>query len=54
MALPVHGERTSVEGIEGEIEAHSIDVIPESERHGRVRSQLVLWFATNANVFTSS
>ena len=51
MAQPVHDERTPVEGIGGEIEAHSIDVIPESERHGRVRSQLVLWFATNANVF---
>jgi NCS1 family nucleobase:cation symporter-1 len=51
MAQPVHDERTPVEGIEGEIESHSIDVIPESERHGRVRSQLVLWFATNANVF---
>ncbi|MGI8452172.1 MAG: purine-cytosine permease family protein [Streptosporangiaceae bacterium] len=33
------------------IEAHSIDVIPDSERRGRVRSQFTLWFATNANVF---
>ncbi|MHB8331643.1 MAG: purine-cytosine permease family protein, partial [Candidatus Dormibacteria bacterium] len=33
------------------IESHSIDVIPDSERHGKVRSQFLLWFATNANVF---
>lgn len=33
------------------IEAHSIDVIPAGERHGKVRSQFMLWFATNANVF---
>jgi nucleobase:cation symporter-1, NCS1 family len=39
------------DGIAAEIEAHSIDVIPESERRGRVRSQFTLWFATNANVF---
>jgi nucleobase:cation symporter-1, NCS1 family len=34
-----------------EIEAHSIDIIPETERHGRVGGQFLLWFATNANVF---
>ena len=39
------------EGIAAEIEAHSIDVIPESERHGRINGQFTLWFATNANVF---
>ncbi len=33
------------------IESHSIDIIPETERHGQVRSQFMLWFATNANVF---
>jgi NCS1 family nucleobase:cation symporter-1 len=33
------------------IEAHSIDIIPDGERHGKVRSQFLLWFATNANVF---
>jgi nucleobase:cation symporter-1, NCS1 family len=37
--------------ITSEIEAHSIDVIPGDERHGRVRGQFNLWFATNANVF---
>ncbi len=51
MAQPVHYERAPAPGIEGEIESHSIDVIPDSERHGRVSGQLVLWFATNANVF---
>src|SRR6202034_1704376 len=39
------------EGIAAEIEAHSIDIIPEGERRGRVHSQFTLWFATNANVF---
>jgi nucleobase:cation symporter-1, NCS1 family len=34
-----------------EIEAHSIDIIPESERHGRVSGQFTLWFATNSNAF---
>jgi nucleobase:cation symporter-1, NCS1 family len=51
MAQPVQHESARVEGIEGEIESHSIDIIPDSERHGRVRGQFVLWFATNANVF---
>jgi nucleobase:cation symporter-1, NCS1 family len=39
------------EGIAGEIEAHSIDVIPQNERRGSVHQQFTLWFATNANVF---
>jgi nucleobase:cation symporter-1, NCS1 family len=38
------------EGV-AEIEAHSIDIIPESERHGRVSGQFTLWFAVNANAF---
>jgi nucleobase:cation symporter-1, NCS1 family len=36
------------------IEAHSIEPIPESERHGRVRDQFTLWFAANStalNIF---
>jgi nucleobase:cation symporter-1, NCS1 family len=33
------------------IESHSIDVIPEDERTGRIRGQFWLWFASNANVF---
>jgi nucleobase:cation symporter-1, NCS1 family len=39
------------EGIASEIEAHSIDIIPEDERRGSVHQQFTLWFATNANVF---
>ena len=46
--LPAH---PASDGIAAEIESHSIDIIPESERRGRVRSQFTLWFATNANVF---
>ena len=39
------------EGVVAEIEAHSIDIIPENERRGSVHQQFTLWFATNANVF---
>jgi len=35
----------------GEIESHSIDIIPDDERGGKVSGQFTLWFATNANVF---
>jgi nucleobase:cation symporter-1, NCS1 family len=34
-----------------ELEVHSIDYIPEEERHGRVRDQFTLWFAATMNVF---
>jgi NCS1 family nucleobase:cation symporter-1 len=39
------------DGMAGEIESHSIDIIPDSERGGKVSGQFTLWFATNANVF---
>ena len=39
------------DGVVAEIESHSIDIIPESERRGSVHQQFTLWFATNANVF---
>ncbi|HEY1642048.1 MAG TPA: cytosine permease [Streptosporangiaceae bacterium] len=39
------------QAVTAEVEAHSIDIIPDSERRGRVRSQFTLWFATNTNVF---
>jgi nucleobase:cation symporter-1, NCS1 family len=39
------------EGLAAEIESHSIDIIPDSERGGKVSAQFTLWFATNANVF---
>jgi NCS1 family nucleobase:cation symporter-1 len=45
------GSAPAAEGIAAELEAHSIDVIPDDERRGKVRSQFTLWFATNANVF---
>jgi NCS1 family nucleobase:cation symporter-1 len=35
--------------MEREVEAHSIDVIPDDERYGTVRSQFFLWFSTNAS-----
>jgi nucleobase:cation symporter-1, NCS1 family len=41
----------AAEGAAAEIEAHSIDIIPESERHGRISGQFMLWFATNCNAF---
>jgi len=37
--------------IGGEVESHSIDIIPDDERGGKVSGQFTLWFATNANVF---
>jgi NCS1 family nucleobase:cation symporter-1 len=39
------------DGVVAGIEAHSIDIIPDSERRGSVHQQFTLWFATNANVF---
>jgi nucleobase:cation symporter-1, NCS1 family len=45
------GSAPAAEGIAAELESHSIDVIPDDERRGKVRSQFTLWFATNANVF---
>src|SRR5438128_324121 len=34
------------------IEYHSIDYIPRSDRHGRVRDQGTLWFMANAELAT--
>src|SRR5262245_25334687 len=36
----------------GVVEVHSIDYIPQSERHGNVREQFTLWFLGNANLAT--
>ena len=33
------------------IESHSIDFIPENERHGRVRDQGLFWFVSNFQFF---
>lgn len=34
------------------VEVHSIDYIPQSERHGKVTDQFTLWFLGNANLAT--
>ena len=39
-------------GTVGGIERHSIDVVPEAERHGRVLTQAPFWFLSNFNFFT--
>src|SRR5689334_7950333 len=45
--------RTAPEsGLLGQIEVHSIDWIPESERHGRPWLQSMLWFLGNFQYFT--
>ena len=36
----------------GVVEAHSVDYIPQAERHGKVRDQFTLWFLGNANLAT--
>src|SRR5947207_12920813 len=35
---------------QGVVEQHHVEIIPESDRHGRPRDQFTLWFAANANV----
>jgi NCS1 family nucleobase:cation symporter-1 len=37
---------------QGAVEVHSIDYIPETERHGKVTDQFTLWFLGNANLAT--
>jgi purine-cytosine permease-like protein len=47
------GPRTAQEGgLLGQIEVHSIDWIPESERHGKPWLQSMLWFLGNFQYFT--
>jgi purine-cytosine permease-like protein len=36
----------------GVVEVHSIDYIPQRERHGKVSDQFTLWFLGNANLAT--
>jgi purine-cytosine permease-like protein len=36
----------------GVVEAHSVDYIPQAERHGKVTDQFTLWFLGNANLAT--
>ena len=39
-------------GLLGQIEVHSIDWIPDTERHGRTWQQAMLWFLGNFQYFT--
>ena len=39
-------------GLLGQIEVHSIDWIPDTERHGKVWQQTMLWFLGNFQYFT--
>jgi NCS1 family nucleobase:cation symporter-1 len=44
---PAAGRRPRTHGFE----TQSIGVIPDDERHGRIRDQFTLWFGFNANIF---
>ena len=45
------GLKHDAEATQGSVvEQHHVEVIPETERHGRPRDQFTLWFAANANV----
>jgi nucleobase:cation symporter-1, NCS1 family len=44
--------RAQDEAAPGVIEVHSIDYIPQKERHGKVTDQFTLWFLGNANLST--
>jgi nucleobase:cation symporter-1, NCS1 family len=39
-------------GLLGQIEVHSIDWVPDTERHGKVWQQAMLWFLGNFQYFT--
>ncbi len=39
-------------GLLGQIEVHSIDWIPDTERHGKTWQQTMLWFLGNFQYFT--
>ena len=45
-------EEEQERGLLGQIEVHSIDWIPDTERHGRVWQQAMLWFLGNFQYFT--
>ncbi len=48
----VEGIDAPERGLLGQIEARSIDWIPDPERHGTVRQQAALWFLGNFQYFT--
>ncbi len=45
-------EEEQERGLLGQIEVHSIDWIPDTERHGRTWQQAMLWFLGNFQYFT--
>jgi NCS1 family nucleobase:cation symporter-1 len=45
-------EEEQERGLLGQIEVHSIDWIPDTERHGKVWQQAMLWFLGNFQYFT--
>ncbi len=55
MAVEDRADATAREaggGLVGQIEVHSIDWIPDTERHGRTWQQAMLWFLGNFQYFT--
>ena len=42
----------SIQDVDGGIEVHSIDWIPDTERHGKVWTQGPFWFLGNFQPFT--
>ena len=56
-AMATQSRKTAAEadlerGLLGQIEVHSIDWIPDTERHGRTWQQAMLWFLGNFQYFT--
>ena len=45
-------EEEQERGLLGQIEVHSIDWIPDTERHGKTWQQAMLWFLGNFQYFT--
>lgn len=43
---------SQIDGIESQVERHSIDYIPKAERHGKAWHQGTFWFAANAEIAT--
>lgn len=49
---PAHTTDTAIGGLSKAVEAHSVDYISESERHGSVWKQGPFWFVPNFNFFS--
>ena len=52
MAAPGVTSQEQDRGLLGQIEVHSIDWIPDPERHGKTWQQSMLWFLGNFQYFT--